>query len=71
VSFAGRALEVIYRHPGRLAPAGCGIEAITIGGAALPFDREGPGVRIRRAAIAALPEDVQHQLIVSLSAGPN
>jgi cellobiose phosphorylase len=67
--FAGRALEIIYRNPGRLALAACQIEAVTIDGATCPFDRDGLTVRISRATVVALSEGVRHQLVVSFGPG--
>jgi cellobiose phosphorylase len=69
--FAGRAIEVIYRNPDRLAPRACRIEGVTLDGARCPLERVAQGARISRATVAALSEDVPHQLIVSLCAGLN
>jgi cellobiose phosphorylase len=64
--FAGRAIDVVYHNPAQLDCGAYDIEAITIDGAAVQFDRVGGAARIDRAVVAALVPDRTHTLDVIL-----
>jgi cellobiose phosphorylase len=64
--FAGRTIEVVYHNPARLECGAYQIEAITIDGAAVKFDRGAGTARIDRAVLAALDADRSHTLDVIL-----
>jgi cellobiose phosphorylase len=64
--FAGRTIEVVYHNPARLEYGSYQIEAITIDGAAVKFDRIEGAVQIDRAVVAGLSPDQSHTLDVIL-----
>ncbi|CAG0937102.1 cellobiose phosphorylase [Thermoflexales bacterium] len=66
--FAGRSIEVVYHNPVRLDYGAYQIEALTIDGVAVKFDRVEGAARIDRPALAALDPDRSHTLDVILGA---
>jgi cellobiose phosphorylase len=66
--FAGRVIDVTYHNPAQREYGAYQIEAITIDGVAVKFDRTEGGARIDRAVLAALDPDRTHTLDVSLGA---
>ena len=66
--FAGRLIDVTYHNPAQLEYGAYDIEAITIDGVAVKFDRVGGAARIDRAVLAALRPDQSHTLDVILGA---
>jgi cellobiose phosphorylase len=66
--FAGRTIDVTYHNPARLDFGAYDIEAITLDGVAVQFERVGGGARIDRAVVAALDPDRSHTLDVRLAA---
>jgi cellobiose phosphorylase len=65
--FAGRTIDVTYHNPARLDFGAYEIEAITLDGVAVQFDRIAGGARIDRAVVAALDPDRTHTLGVRLA----
>jgi cellobiose phosphorylase len=66
--FAGHTIEVVYHNPARLECGTYQIEAITIDGVAVKFDRVAGAARIDRAVLTALDADRPHTLNVILGA---
>jgi len=66
--FAERSIEVVYHNPAQLEYGAYQIEAITIDGVAVKFDRNDGAARIDRAVVAALAPDRLHTLDVILGA---
>ena len=66
--FAGRLIDLTYHNPAQLEYGAYQIEAITIDGVAVKFDRNDGAARIDRAVVAALAPDRLHTLDVILGA---
>ncbi len=66
--FAGRLLNVVYLNPAGLDFDAYQVEALTLDGAAIPFERRGEAVVMARQLIAALDARHPHTLEVTLAA---
>jgi cellobiose phosphorylase len=66
--FAGRRLHIAFVNSARLDIGRYRIDSVSIDGRNVPVRREGTGVVVKRAEIASLSAENDHQLVVSLVA---